>query len=317
MFVESPRFCVAVIGCFLLGGCKKDSASSERPVIAAAPSSAPVVVAPPAVSASWYPAGTNQELKLTWAVYPSQGEASEAGPKRNLEIVARIGEAVKRVMLGPQFGTLAPSEQSVCNASLKSATDVSVIRFHTMGPKTFVARRTEPTVLEISWNVDADDSPEKTRGTSATIPIPADARIVDAIQDIRGQGNEAPFDCSASASGASAARRTYDWKDEVTLTGTVIERTVESARGGTIKTPFLVPDQPVDLRKGRPNSSETEIKGSRELWIGNILDADGKLTKAPYASFVGKKVTFRGHFEPSETGSHHSHPWIQGQLLLR
>ncbi len=182
-----------------LVGCKKEAASSDVAVVPVASATAPASASPPAEpkteAGQWYPAGTNQELKLTWTVHPVQDDSTDAGPKRDLELALRIGDAVKRVKLGPQFGALAPSEQSVCNASLKSATQVSVIHFHTMGPKTVSARRVQPGMLEISWNVEADDSPDKLHGTYATIPIPTDARIVDAIQDIRAAGKDEPFDC--------------------------------------------------------------------------------------------------------------------------
>jgi hypothetical protein len=176
------------------------SASSAAPDITAAPPTSASLAASnttAAPSAQWYPPGTNQELKLTWAVYPKTGE-SEGGPIRNLEVVARIGHAVKRVKLGPHDGYLIASQQSVCNPSLKNATVVSVINFYTMGPEIIFARRVQATLLEIAFTREVDDEPAKTHGTIATIPIPADARIVDAISDIRGAGKEGPFDCSAS-----------------------------------------------------------------------------------------------------------------------
>lgn len=179
--------------------CKNDAAVVHSPTdVAAAASGA--VVAGTVPSAEWYPPGTNQELRLTWTIHPIVGE-SDGGPKRKLEVVTRIGDAVKRVSLGPQVGTLLPSEQSVCNRALTDEIQVSVIRFHTMGPKTIVARRIQPTLLEIMYTVDADDEPSKTRGTLTTIPIPADARIVDAISEILEAGKESPLDCSSMKPG--------------------------------------------------------------------------------------------------------------------
>jgi hypothetical protein len=96
-------------------------------------------------------------------------------------------------MLGPQDGYLIPSEQSVCNPSLKNAEQVSVIRFYTMGPTAIVARRVQPTVLEISFTREADDEPAKTHGTLATLAIPADARIIDEVFEA-----EVPLDCSGT-----------------------------------------------------------------------------------------------------------------------
>ena len=142
--------------------------------------------------------GRNQELELTWVVHPAVSE-SDGGPRRNLEIVARIGGAVHRVALGAHDGVLVPSEQSACDPSLKNAAEVSLIRFETMGPETIVARRVRPTLLEISFTVEADDEPAKTHGTLGTIPIPGDARVVDAVSEIVDGGEERPIDCSSAA----------------------------------------------------------------------------------------------------------------------
>jgi hypothetical protein len=104
-------------------------------------------------------------------------------------------------MLGPQDGVLVPTEQSACSPSLKNAREVSVIRFYTMGPKTIVARRVQPTLLEISFTVEADDEPAKTHGTLGKIPIPADVRVVDAISEVDAGGKGKRFDCSSSVAG--------------------------------------------------------------------------------------------------------------------
>jgi hypothetical protein len=154
-------------------------------------------VVEPTASALWYPPGRNQELELTWALSPTLSE-SDGGPRRNLEIIARIGDAVHRVTLGPHDGVLLPFEQSACNPSLKNATEVSLIRLETMGPETIVARRVRPTLLEISFTVEADDEPAKTHGTLGTIPIPADARVVDAISEIVDGGEERPIECPSA-----------------------------------------------------------------------------------------------------------------------
>ena len=152
----------------------------------------------PACGHGWYPRGHNQELELTWAVHPAVSE-SDGGPRRDLEIIARIGGAVHRVALGPHDGVLLPSEQSACNPSLKNATEVSLIRFETMGPETIVVRRVLPTLLEISFTVEADDEPAKTHGTLGTIQIPEGARVVDAISEIVDGDKERPIDCSSAS----------------------------------------------------------------------------------------------------------------------
>jgi len=67
------------------------------------------------------------------------------------------------------------------------------------GSGSVTASRTRPTLLEISFNVEADDEPAKLHGTLATIPIPADARVVDAICAIGSGGEKQAIDCSSKA----------------------------------------------------------------------------------------------------------------------
>lgn len=289
------------------------AAASPKTASAPAPTSAT-----PTPQSEEHPSATKQELSLTWVLGPTKDSGSEAGPERTVDVVVRVGESVKRVSLGAQQGELVPSQQSVCDASLKKSPDVSILHFYTMGPKTLTARRVRPESLEIIFDVAADDEPAKTHGTLATIPIPHDARIVEAVLDESSPGAGAAFDCSRSrtATHSNANKAAYSWTDKVTLSGTIIEKSVASARGGAIKTLFLVPDQPVDLRAGRVDASETAVTGARELWIGNVVDKSGKSAKIPH-SLVGKKVTFQGHFEPSTTGHHHSHPWLEGQITPR
>lgn len=56
--------------------------------------------------------------------------------------------------LGVHDGSIFAAEQSACNPALKGANRVSVIHFVTMGPETIVARRVQPSLLEISFNRD-------------------------------------------------------------------------------------------------------------------------------------------------------------------
>lgn len=135
---------------------------------------------------------------LTWTFSHVLGE-SDGGPERDLDVVLRVGDSVRRVSLGRQHGTLVPSEQSVCDPALKVAGVDSVVKLHTMGPKTLVARRVAPALLEISFTVDADDEPSKTHGVLATIPIPAEARIVEQVREVLEGGQEAPLACTRSA----------------------------------------------------------------------------------------------------------------------
>ena len=83
-------------------------------------------------SDAWFEAGAAQDLRLTWTVYPVLA-AGESGAKRKLELVLRVGEAVRRVPLGVQTGDLLPGDQSVCNAALKSGETVSQLGYQTVG----------------------------------------------------------------------------------------------------------------------------------------------------------------------------------------
>jgi hypothetical protein len=180
---------------------KKDTAD-------AAPSATPVTAAVTtadagAISASVdageetiWPAGTNQELRLTWAVYPPVGTGETA--KRNLEIVARIGDVVKRTPLGAQQGFLFPEAQGVCNASRKIGNEVAEVTFYLGGENNVVAKRTKPDLLEFTSTIAPDVACKNCEKTTAlgTLKIPADARIVEAFQDIPAPGKEAAFDCS-------------------------------------------------------------------------------------------------------------------------
>jgi hypothetical protein len=163
---------------------------------------AATVSVPPATSAQVSeppdPATTDSVVSLTWQFSRTLGE-SDGGPERELDVVVRVGERLRRVKLNRHHGTLVPSEQSVCDPTLKSASIVSVIKLHTMGGETIVARRVTPDVLEISFTVDADDEPSKTQGVLARIAIPVRARVVDQVREVREDGTESPLDCSPSA----------------------------------------------------------------------------------------------------------------------
>lgn len=141
------------------------------------------------------PATSAPVASLTWTFSRSLGE-SDGGPERDLDVVLRVGDSVHSVRLGRQHGTLVPSEQSVCDPALKGAGVVSVLALHTMGPKTIVARRVAPALLEISFTVDADDEPAKTHGVLATIHVPAEARVIEQVREVHEDGREAPLACT-------------------------------------------------------------------------------------------------------------------------
>jgi hypothetical protein len=193
---------VASLSLLSLGAsaCKARDTARSPDAAPSSPASEPLDAAGGAGSAAdaerWYPEGKAQALKLTWAVYPSIAEG-EAGPKRPIEVIARIGNATKRLKLGTHEGYLHPDEQSLCAPSLKSGNVASLLKLNTMGPKTLFAKRTSPDKIEVSFHVDAD--PEE-NGALGTIPIPADATISEAISDIQSAQDEAPFDCQDKVS---------------------------------------------------------------------------------------------------------------------
>lgn len=159
-----------------------------------------------------WPSGAKQELKLTWAVYPPVGEGESS--KRKLELVARIGSVARRLDLGSVAGALFPQNQSVCGAEQvaykKGKDDVAEITFYVGGSSTFTVHRAARDRLEVS-NVAGSDGycPENNCDVTtqlATIPIPSDVVIHEAITDISSPGKEAPFDCGdAKDSGAPTA----------------------------------------------------------------------------------------------------------------
>jgi hypothetical protein len=224
----------------------------------------------------WFPAGT-ADLRLTWAVYPVQA-AGEFGAERNLELVLRVGDAVRRVPLGVQTGDLVPEDQSICNPSLKSGETVSQLKYETAGRKAFFAKRTQPDRLEISYFIDAD--PEE-RKVVATLPIPKDARITDAISDIRDAANEWPFDCrkgsSATPTGSLNVMATAnvidtaDWKGAPSGSSLALRWTVDQSRA--------VPVLPKNMDPSGGNGGNGDYKGDRSkvsVPLELALTIDGK-----------------------------------------
>lgn len=212
---------VGVLGLVAVAGCKKDDSvpdagraavSANADAMTAADQTATSVAEANGKSLDTpaWPAGAKPTLKLTWAVYPPVGQGETA--KRNVEIVARIGDVVRRLSLGPTAGALLPQNQSFCNPKTpyaKGPGDVAKITFYVGGATSYAVSRSSPTMLEVQAVQAADGyCPENncdTRITKAKIPIPADAAIVEAITDIPAAGKDAPFDCgNAGGSGGAA-----------------------------------------------------------------------------------------------------------------
>ncbi|HVH43217.1 MAG TPA: hypothetical protein VM925_12770 [Labilithrix sp.] len=154
----------------------------------------------------------SSDLELTWAVYPPVGHGENR--KRNVELVARTGEAVRRLPLGAMRGALLPSNQSACGAKqtayLKSADEVAKITFDVSGGSAFAVRQASPELLEVVSVTAPDEYCANddchTRQVLAMIPVPGGARIIEAIADLRSGGREGPFDCGSGASGEDRRR---------------------------------------------------------------------------------------------------------------
>ena len=108
----------------------------------------------------------------------------------------------------------------------------------------------------------------------------------------------------ASAKPVASSRplgKVYDYKDTVTLTGTIVQRSVESSRGGAFDTQFLILDTPISVHGDPGYDHDNE----RELWYAGTSDAK---------ALVGKRVVYKGGLEPMRTGHHHSNVWLTGDL---
>ena len=106
---------------------------------------------------------------------------------------------------------------------------------------------------------------------------------------------------------AAASPKVYRWTDEVTLTGTLVEKEVLSAKGGSIKTTFLELDAPISVHDEPSGEKFGTYDGERELWYAK----DGKPLPP---DMIGKRVTFHGRLNPMQTGHHHSNVWLTGDV---
>lgn len=115
---------------------------------------------------------------------------------------------------------------------------------------------------------------------------------------------------NANVEAKADPKKPLAWTDQVTLTGRLVKKDVLSARGGTIKTTFLILDEPISV-EDTPGAAPAETFGSyeaeRELWYAGATDT---------ASLLGKRVTYRGPLNPMQTGHHHSNVWLSGDLTL-
>ncbi len=175
------------------------------PATSVAPQSAVDVAQGMIVDSPAWPTEARPELKLTWAVYPPKKGAVEQDP-RNLELVARMGGVTRRLPLGPQIGALHAQNQSVCAESQlaykKGPGEVAKITFYMGGAVTFAVKRTSPSLLEIVKTVASDGyCPEHNCAVVrriASIPVPADARVKEAVTIIESVANEHPFACDGT-----------------------------------------------------------------------------------------------------------------------
>lgn len=176
--------------------CSREPLTSPRPaapiVIAIPPPSGKVASEPPLP-----PPTASASATLTWSFGPILSD-SEAGPQRAIVILFAASGNVRRFVLGRRQGVLVPSDQSVClPPSAKKGDVVSFVELNTMGETHLVARRVAPELIEVTFDVDADDEPAKLHGVLARIPVPAGLPIVDQVRVVREDGSVGPLDCTA------------------------------------------------------------------------------------------------------------------------
>jgi hypothetical protein len=163
-----------------------------------------------------------------------------------------------------------------------------------------------------------EGAPARSQAATASDGTTAAVATVSASAPNNGSANTAhpnvamPPKASASpvattSAGGPASGTVHGWSEEVTLTGTLIEKEVLSAKGGSIKTTFLKLDAPIGVHDDKSGEKLGNYDGERELWYAR----DGKPVPP---GILGKRVTFRGRLNPMQTAHHHSNVWLTGEV---
>ena len=158
-------------------------------------------------------APTSDTVKVTWVVrepsVPHQTYQDMLLRPVALEIT--IGESLGRLELKPQMGSLFPYHQSVCKTTTfpLGPDEVAKITFEEGGAGGYVIRRKPADTLEVlAWSQsDGACIDEKSGDMIACavtyesvkkLPIPAGAKIVEALLEVDPTGTRRPIRCDES-----------------------------------------------------------------------------------------------------------------------
>lgn len=119
----------------------------------------------------------------------------------------------------------------------------------------------------------------------------------------------APAHAPAPAPSASAASGTgYFWNEQTVIEGTLVSKQIQYSNGPV---PVVVFDHAITI-KPKAGDDTPALPGAKEAWLSyNGID------KAAVTKLIGKKVTYKGMLNPSQTAHHLSNPWLDGSVTAR
>ena len=159
---------------------------------------------------AWPEVATGTKLTLTWTIYaphPDPAYPDDGLRARHIvELVAQVGGVARRLRLPPQAGGFFENDQSLCHPEMLGPGEVSSIGFYLGGVAGFFVRRGPDDTLTIHGFVSTDGlctdpagntiaCPRPTKAL-ATMRIPANVSIVEAIVVRDEAGKREPFACS-------------------------------------------------------------------------------------------------------------------------
>lgn len=163
----------------------------------------PVVDTPP-----WLETTIPPKVTLTWVRYPERAirhPSSDAPTVRRAELVVRVGAVERHIVLGDFKGESVGSSQHFCagrhpELQRQWGRDVvAQIEFVWAGSEVVSVRRSPAGALMVSGSSVSDGVCDgdcvMSERPLAVVPIPADARIEEAMVDVEGPGREHPFEC--------------------------------------------------------------------------------------------------------------------------
>lgn len=113
----------------------------------------------------------------------------------------------------------------------------------------------------------------------------------------------------APSPSSSAAGAGYFWNEPtVVVEGTLVHKLSEFS---SAPVPVVVFDHPITI-KPKAGDDTPPLVGAKEAWLSyNGID------KAAVTKLYGKKVTYKGALNPSQTAHHLSNPWLDGTITAR